>query len=300
MARKALTQKRKNPSVTEPPRPAMKLFRPASWYDGEDDPVRYLIHLHRELGRLNITEHQLRDWHEQILRNTQSWLAEHPGEAYAKLVDWTNLDTEVLVERYRADLKGKPEIELTVEITKKDNLSVRWYPRGWHEAAPDLKKEWRSSLNLIERYRFPRRPDFLWFEGDEPASFHGRASNELMFIRGVGHLAPQPPEQYGYFATYNWDVVDAIMICMVAAAYNSLISHLSHSFSVTVVDRFQIETVDEPDPASVRTFDFPIRRPVSWKLIASDPPSLRPSAEVVAFRSRPLPSRDKGDSEGAS
>lgn len=286
MAKKTTSTKGKVTARKPPPVRRMRIFKPITFYERRDDPAALLVEIYHEMGRLGVRDHELHEYHRDVLRNVGSWLSEHPGEAYAKMTNWLHLDLEKVAERFDRDRTSKPRIELCAEITKKRNLTVRWYPRGWHEGILDLTKRPKNPFNLIEQYRFPEPPDFVWFEGDEPATFQGRASNELMFIRGVGSLDPQPEKQYGQYATYNFDVMSANLLGLVCAAYNALIEQLSCAFDVTVIDRFEVETrpeIDEGDPLSS---SFPTDRPVSWKIVTTNPPRIGKSGDVVPFSPR--------------
>ncbi len=289
MVKKPTTPKRRTTVTREPPRPKLRMFKPMSWYEHDDNPMEYLAHINRELGRLGIQRHDLHETSRQVLQNIEDWLGERPNEAYANLVDWTNLDLQRVSERLDCRQASKPRIELHAKLTKKDNLTVRWYPRGWSEAFFDWRKESRSQINFIERYRFPEEPDFCWFTGDEPATFQERATNELMFIRGVKWLDPAPREP-GPFATVNYDVLEGLLVSLVAASYKSLISQLCNSFEVTVVDNFEIETVDEADEMDNSPFRSVLHRPIGWGLVHKSPPPLKTSADII-----PLSLVDKPD-----
>jgi hypothetical protein len=106
-------------------------------------------------------------------------------------------------------------------------------------------------------------PDFDWFVGDEEPTFDSRPSNELMYIREVGNLRPEPCDSYGPYAVYNTDVVDSALICAVRSAYENLIKQLEHSFEVDVVDAFDFVTRDEIDENDSSPYRFPIHRVVT-------------------------------------
>jgi hypothetical protein len=260
-----------------PPPRQLKLFRPVGWHDGLSvgRAGDYVSHLLMELGRLNLEIHDIerRDRPpntKTVLSDLIDWLAEHPGEAFAKLVDWKRLDLGQIKLRFEKDRSAKPRIELSADITKMNNLSVRWHPGGWRESEFDWHKIDHHYFNLITHRKWRRPPDFHWFEGDEDPTFDSRPSNELMYIRGVGNLRPQPHDDYGPYSTFNDDVVDSVLICAVRSAYESLIAQLGHSFEVSIVSAFDFVTrdeIDESDPLSQR---LPTHRVIAWSLENAD------------------------------
>jgi hypothetical protein len=255
--------------AAQPP-PRFKSFRPVTWYDSNllsKSVSEYISHLLLELGRLGLQPHDIeshsRPPHTQsVLSDLLDWLSEHPTKAYGKLVSWQILNLQLLYTRMESDKFAKPRIELSAHITKMENLSVRWHPGGWRESEINWNPTDRNYFNLVPRRKWKRPPDFHWFEGDEEVSFTSRASNELMYIRGVGNLHPEPKTEYGYYATYNHDVVDAILICAVRAAYEGLAEQLRSNFEVDVIDGFDFVTRDEDDESG----HFKIHRVVGWSL----------------------------------
>lgn len=263
-----MPRKPRGGAVAPPPR--LKIFRPMTWYDNEfisKSASDYISHLLLELGRLGLQprdiESHSRPPHTQtVLSDLLAWLSAHPTKAYGKLVNWQSLNLQLLYSRMESDKFAKPRIELAAHITKMANLSVRWYPAGWRESEINWESDRRNYFNLIPQRKWKRPPDFQWFEGEEEVSFTSRASNELMYIRGVGNLDPQPTTEFGYYATYNHDVVDSILICAVRAAYESLAEQLRNTFEVEVIDSFDFVTRDEDDESR----NFKIHRVVSWTL----------------------------------
>lgn len=257
----------------EPALPRIKRFHPVSWYNSYlgrsvDD---YITHLLTELGRLGMEIADIESYSrppntKQVLSNLLGWMSSHPGKEYSQLTDWRALDLPHMQGRIANDRDAKPRIELSAEITKMNNLSVRWYPGGWRTSSIDWEHRGSSYGNLIPQRRWRSPPDFRWFTGDEEPNFDSRPSNELMFIRGVGNLRPEPPESYGPYATYNRDVVDSILVCAVRAAYEGLAEHLSHNFEVAVLDGFDFETRDEVDESETGAYRHSIHRVVAWTL----------------------------------
>ena len=134
----------------------MKSFRPISWYDGRiaGSPDRYIAHLLTELGRLGLKvsdiESDDRPPHTKtVLSDLMSWTTKHPGDAYSRLTDWTRLDLELMRSRLQQNPEAKPSIELSANITRMNNLSVRWHPGGWSESEFDWNVGNHYSSNLI-------------------------------------------------------------------------------------------------------------------------------------------------------
>jgi len=177
--------------------------------------------------------------------------------------------------RLERDRNAKPRIELSAHITKMNNLSVRWHPGGWRDADYDWAATDRNYFNLIKQRKWNTPPDFHWFTGDEEPTFNSRPTNELMYIRGVGNLRPDPRDSYGPYAAYNGDVVDSLLICAVRAAYEGLIKQLGYSFEVDVLDEFDFVTREEIIEGDDFSSEFPIDRVVSWSRDAAPPRSDR-------------------------
>jgi hypothetical protein len=275
--------------------PGMKMFSPISWYEGAS-VSECISHLIQELGRLGLSTHDIES-HDRpphtrsVLSDLLGWLGS-PNECLAKLMDWQRLDLSAMRSRLTVDPHARPRIEVSAHITKMNNLSVRWHPAGYRHTYTyiDLSVNHESSPNLIENRKWQHPPDFRWFTGDEEPTFDSRASNELMFLRGVGNLKPSPSEAYGPYATYNRDVVDSILICAVRAAYEGLIRQLELSFQVAVVDAFDFEIRKEADQRSGLSGSS-IERVVSWSL--EDAAELKLSQEREAQAKREAQERSE-------
>ena len=133
MATKGRRVGAKGPTRSAAPR--IKLFRPMSWYDGIAlrPLTEYVSHILVELGRLgleveHIERHDRPPNTKTVLSDLLDWLEDHPGEAFAKLVNWQALDFVQMRSRLERNWKAKPRIELSAHITKMNNLSVRWHP----------------------------------------------------------------------------------------------------------------------------------------------------------------------------
>lgn len=251
----------------------IKQFRPVSWHDGHRfmSAADYVAHLLTELGRLNleiqaIERHERAPHTQTVLSDLLDWLSERPAEPFSKLFNWQTLDFVQMRSRLEKDRTSKPRIEISAHITKMNNLSVRWHPRGWRLAEFDWNRQDQSYSNLITHRKWREPPDFHWFSGDEEPTFNSRPSNELMYIHGVGSLEPTPRDTYGAYATYNSDVVDSILICAVRSAYEGLIQQLEHNFEVDVIDAFDFVTREEIDEASSELYQHTTHRVVEWSL----------------------------------
>lgn len=276
--------------IVQPPPPARrKLFRPINWY-GEviaKSASEYVSHILRELGRLDLEIHEIERYDrppntKTVLSDLLDWLSEHPGEAFSKLVNWQALDFAQMQSRLEKNRSAKPRIEISAHITKMNNLSVRWHPGGWKHADFDWHRTNRHHFNLITHRRWRDPPDFHWFVGDEDPTFDSRPSNELMYIRGVGNLRPEPRDSYGPYSTFNSDVVDSILLCAVRAAYEDLVRQLEYSFEVDVVDAFDFvirSEIEESDPSPYRSA---VRRVVAWSLEDANELKARRASEAAA------------------
>lgn len=272
--RKARTPSR-TPStkIVRPTEPQIKRFRPCAWYEGYG-ARRYTEWLLMELGRLGLRLADIESYDraphtKSVLSDLLEWHEGLPNEAMTNLFDWKRYDIPRLLDRWKGGGDPRPKIEVTATVAKSKNLTVRWYPAGWyysHTIVPPIGSNFPDELTR----GFYQQPDFTWFTGDEEASYAGRASNELIYLRGVGNLHPAPRSEYGPYARYNDDVVDAILICAVRAAYEGLISSLKQSFDIDVIDRFEFEVRDE-EPLE-DGFGTPISRVVSWRIEHTPPP----------------------------
>jgi hypothetical protein len=256
-----------------PPRPpGMKFFRASSWYGGSmpSSANNYLSDLLVQAGRLgfeinDLESHSRPPNTQSVLSDLLSWLDEGHGSALSKVVNWRWLDLPKIELRIEGDREAKPRIEISAHITKMNNLSVRWHPAGWRESDVDWQGSAYGYSNSLNQRKFKQPTDFRRFRGDEEPSFNDRPSNELMYIRGVGNLHPEPREDYGPYSKYNRDVVDSILICAVRSAYECMIKTLGQSFQVEVLDAFSFEICEEPKSDSA--FGYSTRRVAAWELV---------------------------------
>lgn len=280
----------RRPTPAIPSRPPMKMFRPCSWYGTNIDRASVFISWAlQEAGRLGFEvediESRDRAPHTQtVLSDLMAWYDGESDQASANLYDWKRLELRRLLDRFEEEKDPRPRIEVTAEITKMNNLTVRWYPAGWHKSKIVFDLEGGHSSNQIRHRQFSQPLDFHWFQGDEAASFNSRATNELMFLRGVGGLCPTPIEEYGYYAKFNHDVVDSILICAARAAYEGLIDRLNLSFNVGVLNKFEFETREERLESDLMGH-VGTHRVTSWKLNWIEPELSEPTetAEVIPF-----------------
>jgi hypothetical protein len=217
------------------------------------------------VGRLgldvrDIERHDRPPHTQTVLSDLIDWLDEHPGQSFAKLVNWQVLDIPLISARLEQDRSAKPRIEISAHITKMNNLSVRWHPGGWRRSVFVWDFKEHTSPNLIPRHKWSESPDFHWFVGDEDPTFDARPTNELMYLRGVGSLDPAPDTRYGPYAGYNHDVIDSILICAVRSAYERLIEQCRLFFEVDMFDAFDFSLRDELDDTDSFSRQFPLHR----------------------------------------
>ena len=194
--------------------------------------------------------------------------------------------------RLEQDRSAKPRIEISAHITKMNNLSVRWYPGGWRQSFFICDFKSHTSPNLIPRHKWSQAPDFHWFVGDEDPTFNSRPTNELMYLRGVGGLDPDPDRRYGPYSEYNSDVADSVLVCAVRSAYERLIEQCRLVFEVEVLDEFDFKVRDEDDEADPSSPRFPLHRVVSW--------SLKDAAELRSQRRQEAERREKIELDNVS
>ncbi|MDR6411366.1 hypothetical protein [Paraburkholderia terricola] len=287
---------RKGSQRTTPPA-RLRMFRTISWYRTLCTPAsEYISHILRELGRLGMDIRDIESLDraphtKAVLSDLISWIGEPPSDAFSKLFDWKTLDLSQMESRLEKNSSAKPRIELSAHVTKMNNLSVRWHPGGWKDSHFDWNGTGQNHFNLVSQRKWQEPPDFCWFVGDEQPTFDGRASNELMYVRGVGNLRPEPHENYGPYATYNADVVDSILICAVRSAYEGLIERLKYSFEVDVVDAFDFVIRDETDEDVPHSSQFPIHRVVAWSLEDAGELRIRREQEAAAEQEK----KDRSD-----
>jgi len=131
-------------------------------------------------------------------------------EALAAMHDWWNYNHEVICTRgnYVAGGYGRspasPRIDLTVFLTRKDNLVVEWCPSGMEFGRLTPKCDWA-------RWRA---------ETNRHVNWDSRPSNELLFIHEVGRAAPEFTGRYMYDPktdTPERTMIHAILLQAVAA-----------------------------------------------------------------------------------
>ncbi len=274
-------------SSRQPPPAKLKLFKPMSWYR-QKSTSDYTTHLLLELGRLDLDIHDIEDHsrapnRRSVLSDLLEWSVDQPAENFARLYDWSSVDSNNMGLRRDRDPQAKPRIEITAHLTKMNNLSVLWHPSGWRSSEINWDTEHRHHYNMITHRRWKSPPDFWWFHGDEEVSFDSRPTNELMFIRGVGHLRPEPsPDGYGPYAKYNRDVLDGLLVAAVRSAYEGLIERLRYSFEVDVFDEFDFELAEQSDfeDESDSIGGLAYRQIVGWRL--EDAATLRADRAALA------------------
>jgi hypothetical protein len=207
------------------------------------------------LGRLGVdVSNDLSDF--PVLRDLLEWTANVPSEALLMLCDGKHYNWNLLLQRKNA----KPRITIWAELTSHGNLSVRWCPTGYQDGVINLQKLQNHHYNSVEGMDNPQPLDFCYFSDQPKPTFNARPQNELMFIRGVADLVPDPDLQgYGI----NRDTIDAVLICAVRSCFENLTKNLTRSFEVKVQTEFKFDTREEmshENPARS------IARVVRWEL----------------------------------
>lgn len=101
-----------------------------------------------------------------------------------------------------------------------------------------------------------------------------------MYIRGVGNLELKLPS--GYARGYNHEIMAALLICGVRAAFNSMVNSLRAGFDVTLLNdfHFDFEVADDHER------DRPYGTVKKWSLTEVapfEPTSHKDSATVLPF-----------------
>lgn len=164
------------------------------------------------------------------------WSVREPFHEHAisHVHDWWSYDQARLTNRSRRSGGAKPRILLTAFLTRPGNLSLEW--------APDTVggSDWT---------------DFHRLSGYGPY----RPSNELMFIREVRSLNPDPkPEDC--FGPLHDRLVDAHLLACIGAAIDDLERRLDASFEIRWAAKFALDW--EPDKKGAWT-----RRPKGHPLL---------------------------------
>lgn len=250
----------------------------------------YIAHIHTELARLGLYE----DWQYgtqqlSVVQELIKWLDDQPSQELAGLHQWQHLDLRGLLDRWKDGSRSpKPRIDLTIEITQRENLSVWWYPAGYRDAIP----VWGDRENAeysgdLRRMKFREPPDFRHYvKGHLYANY--RPDHELMFIRDVGRIRPdiRPRSANGLG---NVEVLDELVICAVRAALDHFVRGLRRIYDVTLLDElvFVLEKRSRETYGSMYTMDYV----TAWRIEDRyDPMAARRgaeqsgSAEVVQLR----------------
>lgn len=150
-------------------------FYPFNWMS-KTNVTEIFRHLYNELGRLKVNIDGLhRSCYEQVHWDVCNLLDEELERALAKIwlpSAWNYERLAIPVEGRKpgvTDTLRKPQIYISLYLTKKGNLSVVWWPTEFH--GNDSESDW---------IRWP----------GEHAAGWDRPNNELFFVRGVSHLHP--------------------------------------------------------------------------------------------------------------
>jgi hypothetical protein len=206
------------------------------------------------MGRLGLQASDLGGEESRVLADLGRFLDDQPSEAYAKLMHWQGLAIDRLAERQKpgSDERVRPRIDVTAEVNQKQNLTVRWFPSGWGT-------------------RFEQPTDFRSFQDTAWGAWGNRPPNELLWLKGVGELRPQPEMHVMAHGGVNLDVVHSILICAVRAAFERLIVNLERSCQVTVHQSFVFDEAEEADDIGRSA-----RRVVGWHLANTTSSQIRP------------------------
>jgi hypothetical protein len=213
-------------------------------------PGDYLTHLHRELGRVGVDADEMRDILGEPLREIARSLDDPMTEGMRMLYDYRALDYSVLLERMRQATKGsdnrrqlpKPRIAISIEVTTKDNLSVRWQP---------------GHVSL--RYFPIEAPEWAWQPSSEYA-IGARPETELMFIRGFGRL------NWG-FEDPNHKAIAMLLVMATTSAVNHLVKRLKYHFDVQVLNRFKLTFAPAVEAGVSATKYAKEEVPVIWEIV---------------------------------
>jgi len=123
------------------------------------DWVGCIGHLRAELAANKICLKELRPYQSMILSELEDGPCE---QALASMHDWSGYDLQLLLDR-GGRRPAQPRIDLTVLMTTKDNLAIEWAPSAHGDEDCDWKY-WHASRPVA-----------------------GRPTNELLFIRDLGH-----------------------------------------------------------------------------------------------------------------
>lgn len=213
-------------------------------------PGDYLTHLYRELGRVGIDADEMRDILGEPLRDVVRSLDDPMTEGMRLLYDYKALDYSVLLERMREATKGsdsrrqlpKPRIAISIEVTTKDNLSMRWRP---------------GHVSL--RYFPIEASEWAWQPSSEYA-IGARPEIELLFIRGFGRL------KWG-FEDPNSKAISMLLVMTTICAVNHLVKRLRYHFDVQVLNRFKLTFAPAVEAGVSATEYAKEEVPVIWEIV---------------------------------
>lgn len=280
--------RRKSSAGGEPPKRLLPEIRPMAWRE-HAAAHDYLTHLLLEVGRLGLADalrdNARSDW--QVLGELFRWFDDMPSREIGQIGHWINLDIKQLVNRIESsgDRFGvRPRIEITAEITSKDNLTVRWFPAGWHGAGHAFE-DVPGYMGSLRNRKFKTPPDFRFYvEGQQYAN--NRPEHEIMFIRGVGKLSTKPYE-WGPYAVCNYEVMDALLICATRAAFNQMVRGLREAFHVTLLNDFEFDFDELVEASPFSAMSFTNRYVRDWRLVWAPRDESSPSgasAEIIPLK----------------
>jgi hypothetical protein len=223
-----------------------------------------LTHVHYELGRLGRDPSSLAPYQQSILGELEGGFDE---EAISQLFWGWRYDIPRLATQLDGGAKPQPRIELSVDITRRDNLAATWMPGGIVDGRPGPNSDWKH-----------------WYRIEGGFS---RPSNELLFVRDVGHALQtfdsntKPfsmkdfpsslirPETESYLRrerrAYQQKnlTIDATLLQGVAGLVKELQDRLKLSFTVRMVSDIFMEFQSKGDHTKAGTA---IDRLVDWRI----------------------------------
>jgi hypothetical protein len=231
-------------------------MRYGSWPDS-------LIHLHKELARLGLTERALNGYQSTILLGLKRGIDE---DAIGQMHEWWRYDLDRLeVRKRQGGQPAKLRIDVTVGFTSKRNFTLTWKPTGSINDRAGPESDWKH-----------------WYLVPGYASW--RPENEILLIRDLQHAyfafesdkrdsKPLPevfrnPEMKAQFA--EWDrqyrrdyrTVDEILLKAAEELVVSVKERLKLSFDVCM--KWDVFTEwDEDKRKGAERFDYRMR---SWEI----------------------------------
>jgi len=236
-------------------------FRPVGAWAGR---MSCLTQIHSELGRLGRDSSSLASYQYSILAEMEGGFDE---DSISRMFWWWHYDIPRLASHLDGGGKPQPRIELSVDITTKDNLTVTWEPSGILHGRPGPTSDWKQWHRIGGGFNRP--------------------SNELLFVRGVGHAASSFEANTKPFTMDDFppsllrpgteaflrrsrreyqqrnQTIDAILLQGVAGLLKELQQRLKLSFTVRMVSDIFMEFQSKGDRTKAGT---QFNRLVDWRI----------------------------------